>query len=242
MANIANRAQDLRTAEDDGVFSDLLRGYRFRLCDDADSTARALAVRRRVYVDGVGYSVPVPDEYDHRSWLLLAEDLTTGQAVGTMRLTPRLAGSLECEEYFDLPRWLQSPRAVELNRFAILPEYRKGKTFLPVVSVGLFKLVYDFLRRNGAHYMVVASKPERTWTYRWLCFESTGQTASYTKLADAEHELLWHDFRHAPELAASHPFHAIFLGSFAEVVLPKRTPRLGLAGGPREALRMAMGA
>jgi N-acyl-L-homoserine lactone synthetase len=242
MAEAANRVPEPPTDDQNSVIPDLLRGYRFSLCADAESAARALAVRRQVYVDGVGYRVPVPDEYDHRSWLLLAEDMTTGQAVGTMRLTPRLAGPLECEEYFQLPARLQSPRSVELNRFAILPEYRKGKTFLPTVSVGLFKLVYDFLRRNGAHYMVVASKPERTWTYRWLCYESTGQTARYEKLAGAEHELLWQDFRHASETAAAHPFREIFLGTYPEVVLPRRTPRLGLAGGPQETLRLAMGA
>src|SRR5437867_5446081 len=110
----------------DDVLPRLLEGYRFRICEDAAAAARALDVRRRVYVDGAGYRIPVPDAYDARSWFLLAEDVHTGQVVGSMRLTPRLFGPLELEEYFTLPAALRGPGSFELNRFAILPGYRKG--------------------------------------------------------------------------------------------------------------------
>jgi Acetyltransferase (GNAT) domain len=231
-----------RPDPENGVLADILSGFRFTLCAGPGAAARALEVRRRVYIDSAGYALPVPDEFDRRSWLLLAEDVRTGEPVGTMRLTPRSAGPLELEEYFDLPSWLRTPKAVELNRFAILPAYRKGKTFLPVVSLGLFKLVYDFLRRIDAHYMVVASKPERTWTYRWLLFESTGQRCPYGKLAGSEHELLWHDFRQQATLVQTHPFRDLFLGRYGEVLMPARTPRLGIGGAHAEPLRFAMGA
>src|SRR5947207_4382285 len=136
------------TAEslDDGAlpFADLLRGYRFRVCTDPASFAAALDVRRRVYQGGCGYDVPVPDEYDGRSWLLLAEHEESGEAVGTMRITPRSAGPLEAEEYFRLPRHLLSPRTAEVTRFAILPEHRRGEGVMPSVSFGLFKLLINF--------------------------------------------------------------------------------------------------
>src|ERR1051325_10181159 len=76
-------------------YGDLLRGYRFRVCTDPASFAAALDVRRRVYQGGCGYDVPVPDEYDGRSWLLLAEHVEAGETVGTMRIAPRSAGPLE---------------------------------------------------------------------------------------------------------------------------------------------------
>src|SRR5262249_41440850 len=123
----------------------LLEGYRFRVCENASDVRRALDVRRRVYVDAAGYQVPVPDDYDARSWFLIAEETRTGEAVGSMPLPPRSAGPLELEEYFTLAKTLRAPTAVELNRFAILPGHRKGKTFLPVVSLGLFKMVHTFL-------------------------------------------------------------------------------------------------
>jgi hypothetical protein len=204
----------------------LLDGYRFTVCRTPAEAARALDVRRRVY--GASYDVPVPDEYDGRSWLLLAEDTRTGEAVGTLRMTPRFAGRLECEEYFTLPRHLATPSSVELNRFAILPEYRKGKTFLPSVSLGLFKMVMLIMRKIGAHHMVVASKPERIWTYEWLCFSRTGMTARYEKLAGAEHELLAADYR-AVSTLEGHPFRDFFRDiEYPQCVIPARMPGFGL--------------
>src|SRR2546426_3330410 len=106
------------------IFTRLLRGYRFSVCEDAASVARALDVRQQVYRGACGYDVPIPDEYDGRSWLLLAEEVRTGEAVGSMRVTPRSAGPLEAEEYFVLPAALRSANVVEITRFAILPTHR----------------------------------------------------------------------------------------------------------------------
>ena len=211
------------------VLPRLLEGYRFRVCENAAAARQALAVRRQVYVDGVGYHVPVPDAYDERSWFLLAEDAHTGAAVGSMRLTPRFAGALELEECFTLPPRLRVPKSVELNRFAIMPGHRKGKTFLPAVSLGLFKLVHSFLEGLDAHYMIIAAKPERVWTYEWMRFARTGQTGRYGHLDGADHELLWYDFRRRATILEGHPFRGFFLDlDYHEVRLPAALPPLGL--------------
>jgi N-acyl-L-homoserine lactone synthetase len=216
--------------DDEDFVASLLRGYEFRVCERHEDWDAALAIRRRVYGAGCGYDVEIPDEYDARSWLFLAEDRATGEAVGTMRVTPRWRGALEAEEYFTLPRYLRTPMALEITRFAILPEYRKGKTFLPVVSLGLFKLLWSFATRIGASYFIVCSKPERLWTYDWLRFRTTGLKAAYAKLAGAEHELISFDLQRAPiEYAASHhPFEAFFTNDrIREVVVPARIPGPG---------------
>ena|SRR2546422_5496922 len=227
-------------APQDSSLAGLLRGYRFSVCQTAEAAQKALDIRRSVYVDSSGYRLPVPDSYDARSWLLLAEDMQSGKAVGSMRLTPRFAGSLEAEEYFTLPQELRSPWAVEINRFAILPAYRKGNTFLPVVSLGLFKLVMRFLQRVDAEYMVIASKPERVWTYEWMRFRRTGLVACYAKLDYTDHELLTYDFRRAATILEGHPFRDFFVElEYAEVVVPRRAPALGLGGeGVAEAFRL----
>src|SRR5438093_1919477 len=108
--------ENLERDESD-ILPGLLSGCRFSVCEGPEAVAAALDVRRQVYVDGVGYDVPVPDAYDARSWLLLAEAEATGRAVGTMRLTPRFVGPFELEEYFTLPKTLRSSRSVEINRF-----------------------------------------------------------------------------------------------------------------------------
>ena len=212
----------------ESVVAHLFKGYRFTVCQTAARAAQALELRRRVYAES-GYRVPTPDEYDGRSWLLLAEDMVAGKPVGSLRMTPRFAGPLEAEEYFTLPRRLASPKSIELTRFAILPEYRKGKTFLPIVSLGLFKLVWNIMRSTNSAYMVVSSKPERIWTYQWLRFRRTGLTAQYGKLANAEHELLWQDFRHEATHLDDHPFCEFFQDiEYPEVIMPRTLPAFGV--------------
>src|SRR3954468_10147380 len=93
----------------------LLRGYRFAVCTSAEDAADALAVRRRVYVDGKAYPVLVPDAYDARSWLALARLEATGEPVASVRITPR-RGPLEAEESFALPLRLRTPRVAEISR------------------------------------------------------------------------------------------------------------------------------
>ncbi len=207
----------------------ILDGYRFKVCETPEEFGQALEIRRRVYVDDIGYDVPVPDAYDGRSWLLLAVHEATGQPVGCMRLTPRFAGPFELEEYFTLPTSLRSPKCVEINRFAILPEHRKGKTFLPVVSLGLFKLALRLVQSMGVHRLVIASKAERIWTYEWLRFQRTGRTAAYGTLDAIEHELLTYDVRAAADEFHGHPFEGFFCGvEYREVEMPRELPALGL--------------
>jgi N-acyl-L-homoserine lactone synthetase len=222
-------AAAVSTKAENDIVPGLLRGYRFSVCEAPEAAVQAREVRRRVYVEDCGYHVPVPDAYDARSWFLLAEDVETGQAVGSMRLTPRFAGPFELEEYFTLPGALRSPKSVELNRFAILPAYRKGKTFLPVVSLGMLKTVMCFMRALGAHQLVIASKAARVWTYEWLRFRRTGILANYGTLDSVEHELLTYDFRRADATFEGHPFEAFFTTMhYREVHLPAQLPPLGL--------------
>ena len=184
----------------------------------------------------------MPDEYDHRSWIFIAEDVATGKAVGTMRVTPRWGGAVEAEEYFTLPPHLRGTKAAEITRFAILPGYRKGKTFLPVVSLGLFKLVRDFSARIGIRHLIVCSKPERMWTYDWMRFKTTGKKAHYAKLNDAEHELISLDLVRCFEGAEDHPFYGFFRDAqYAEVEIPIRVPAPGLPFEDNDASRIAVG-
>jgi hypothetical protein len=215
---------------EDRSLPDILRGYRFSVCQNAAEVERALDVRRQVYVRDGGFQLPVPDVYDRRSWLLIAEDVVTGLTVGTMRVTPRSAGSLEAEKFFNVPRGLLSPQTCELSRFAILPSYRKGKTFLPVVTLGLFKLVIHFMKDvAGVHQVLICSKPERVWTFEWVAYRRTGLAAPYGSLGNAIHELMTYDFRPGFERHADHPFFEFFFTSrHAEIELPAQLPALGL--------------
>lgn len=222
--------------------SRILVGFRFSVCTDPVQVARALDVRRRVYVESSGYGVPVPDQYDGRSWLLLAEDTKTGEAIGTMRITPRSAGLLEAEEYFTLPPCLRRSTTIEVNRFAILQPYRSRSRVLPVVWAGLVKTAIAFISQVGAEDVVVCSTPERAWNYIWLNLKATGLTAPYMKLGGAQHELLYCNVREA--LAVEHRFKDWCLDvSEPEIELPASIPGPGVTGVLHsEPLRAAGGA
>ena len=229
----------------DGPLADLLEDYEFEVCSDSAAFEAALAVRRRVYNDACGYDVPVPDAYDRRSWLLLARHAASGEAAGTMRITPRSAGRLEAEEYFWLPPKLRRNRSVEVNRFAILPEHRRAGQLMPAVSFGLFKLMINFVMdRLRAEYVVVCSKEERIWTYEWLRFQRSGIVARYVKLGNAEHELLTMDLRRR---LAEHRDHRLweflFESEHREIVIPGAVPGLGPdCDGPHEPVLLARSA
>lgn len=180
----------------------LLKGYRFRVCESPEDVARALAVRRRVYEEELHLSFPIPDPYDGRSWLLLAEDTTTGEAIGAIRVTPRADGPLEVEEHFELPAAYRTPSTVEVTRFTILSAYRTR----PRVMVGLMKLVIECLRRLNARSVVAGATRERVWNYQWFNMTDTGKTARYAGMNDAEVTLMVCDFAEAfAGLAARHP-------------------------------------
>jgi hypothetical protein len=229
MQNIQQIAPEVRARDHGAIFRQLLRGYRFLVCEDAASVSRALDVRRQVYLSSCGYEVPIPDAYDRRSWFLLAEHVRSGAAVGSMRVTPRFAGSFEAEEYFDLPRSLWTPTAVEITRFAIVPDHRHSRRFLPVVALGLYKLVCQFTRQLRTTDVVICAKPERSWAYQWLAFARSGLTAHYTKLGNAEHELMTCDVRGGMQKHRDHRYwDFVFEIEHPEIVLPARVPALGL--------------
>lgn len=239
----ATQLTDTATGTDFGL-DHLFAGYRFRIADTAEEFAAALELRREVYCGDFGYEIPVPDEYDHRSWLLVAEAVDTGEIVGTMRITPREYGPIEAEEYFRLPNQLASRRVIEISRFAIKRSHRKTRTFLPVISLGLFKLCYEFSLFIGADYQVVCSKSEKMWTYLSMGFRSTGITKKYAKLNGAEHELLFHEFRRAAVILQGNPFRELFCDAQVdEVAVPSTLPPTNLVDEPMvEPLRLAVGA
>lgn len=185
----------------------MLQGYRFRVCETADDVSRALDVRRRVYVEELGNTFPIPDPYDHRSLLLLAEDARTGEAIGTMRLTPRAAGHLEVEEHFELPEQYCASDTVEITRFTILPEYRGTN-----VMAGILKLMVTCLQRMDARWLVAGATQARIHTYAWLTMMNTGTTSHYEGLNGEEVTLMACNFPVAARtMPESHPLREFLL-------------------------------
>ena len=205
----------------------MLSPFRFQICTTPEQATEAYAVRRAVYEDGCDYAVETPDDIDSRSWLLLAREADTGRAVGTMRATPRSHGPLELERYFRLPLPL-TRGAVELSRFAILPEFRQTSNS-PAVSIGMFNLVKRFLDSIDTQYMLLASKAKRAHTYQWLRFTGTGIEARYPELGQEKHELMFMNLPKAHIALEGHPLEIVLNGyPFESVEVPDGVPALGM--------------
>jgi hypothetical protein len=225
-----DQAGAMAAAEQAGIdqIATMFAPYRFRVCQTYEEARAAFEIRRQVYQEACAYTVRVPDDIDLRSWFLLAEEFATGKPIGTMRATSRAYGPFELEQHFRLPEPLRSPRAVELSRFAIIPEYRRGQG-APVVSLGLCNLLKRFLDSLGAEYMIFAAKAKQALTYSWMRFTSTGIRARYDDLGDEEHELMFGNMARADLAIEGHPFKPVLDGyPFPSGVLPARTPPLGL--------------
>lgn len=209
------------------AWAGLTAGYRFFVVETPADAREALDVRQAVYTRKVGAPIQVPDDIDARAWLLAAEHVDSGQIVGTMRVAPRDRGPFECEEFFDLPLRLRRGLPVEIARFAIVPQHRKGPESTPAVSLGLFRLSTDLCRRIRAHWVVIASRAKQVEIYRWLGFEQTGIISNYGSLAGAPHELLWHDFSRLGNFDW-HSMYEFFGGhTRPEIVLPDVLPEPG---------------
>ena len=217
-----------RTDVGRSAYADLLQGYRFSVCQTGDAFENALDVRRRVYNGTCGYELSVPDGYDHRSWLLLAEHVPSEEAVGTMRITSRAGGRLEAEEYLSLPPRLRSPRTIEVNRFAVVPAHAKLDRFPAAVSFGLFKLMVKFaIERLGALHVILCAREERVWAFEWLRFQRSGMVTRYAKLGNVDYELLTLDLTTRPasdEDQAVSQF--LFETEHPEIKMPLMAPAL----------------
>lgn len=221
---VSSLESDLRT---------LLADYRFTVCTDEATAVKAVTVRAEV--DGA----TLVDEYDARSWLLLAEHATTGKAVGTLRITSRVLGRLPVEAHVALPADLASPKCFELSRLATVPLDRNTRA---AVTLGLCKLAFEFSLWMGSEHQVASADSNAARTYLTIGFRPVRRATS-----DADADLLAHDFRRAGTGLRGNPFRELFCElDLPEIILPVRTPMMGLAPAPstqhQPSYRIAVGA
>jgi hypothetical protein len=221
---VSSSESDLRT---------LLADYRFRVCTDEVTAAKAVALR--AHTDGA----PIVDEYDARSWLLIAERATTGKAVGTLRISPRVLGPLPVEARVALPADLASPKSFELSRLATVALDRTART---AVTLGLCKLAFEFSLWMGSECQVASADSCDARAYLAIGFRPVERA-----MGDGDTDLLAHDFRRAGTGLRGNPFRDLFCElELPEILLPPRTPMMGIAPAPstqhQPSYRIAVGA
>lgn len=156
-------------AEDHGVYDEATRPHLSAYWAQHDDEVReAQALRYRVFVEGMGARITVPegtpagldaDRFDvHCEHLIVRAHASTqdrrGRVVGTYRvMTPDAAlraGGLYSDHAFDLEAIdPMRPAMVELGRSCVDPDYRQG-----VVMMLMWSRLAQFMQDNGLRWMV----------------------------------------------------------------------------------------
>lgn len=137
--------------------------------------AIAYEIRRRVYCDEVGKLTPegVVDDYDNRAARFVAG--IDGVWVSSARMV--FGDAFEMEKYFDLSEFRRQGRCAEINRFAVLPDYRRS-----VAAYGMFRGFYRYAIKNGIRFFCIVTTPENCRMYRHMGFKKIGGPAYYEEL------------------------------------------------------------
>lgn len=138
--------------------------------------AAAYEIRRRVYCHEVGKLTPegVIDDYDNRAVRFVAG--IDGEWVSSARMVFGEA-AFEMEKYFDLSEFRKQGSCAEINRFAVLPDYRRS-----VVAYGMFRGFYRYAIKNRIRFFCIVTTPENCRMYRHMGFKKIGGPIYYEEV------------------------------------------------------------
>ena len=204
--------------------------YRCSVCTNDAAVFRAFEIHRLSRGDA-GYPVPVADEYDGRSWFVQAQDLDSGDSFASLRITPRGAGDLEAEQYFEFPRRLESLAEVGVGAFA------RGIQIELVnhaaVRLGLVAVALRFLQEAGMEFVATCCPLEHLHTYERLGFTRTRWMAECPRQLGARRVLVHADLRWGGrQLPAGRLRDLLTSLPPAERIAPEALPPLGLGTTP----------
>lgn len=188
-------------------------------------TANGVDLRRacEVRAQGYGHHVPgwrepflEPDalDRDDDTVVLLCEDKTTGEPVGTARIQTNRRAELLIEQSVELPHFLRDSARAEVSRLSTMP----GAD--PLVRIALCKASLLQCLATQSRYMVIGARNEAlVRQYRRLGFDDVREDRQMVPLAHAggvPHRILFLDAfaveRHWKE--SNHAFYDFFFRSF----------------------------
>lgn len=145
------------------------------LADDGNRPA-ALDIRREVYCS-IGKLDPasLSDGFDDRAAHFLGG--VGGKWVSSARMVSD-DGEFEMERYFDLSRYRALGRCAEINRFAILADFRGS-----AVAYAMFRGFYRYAIANSIRFFCIVATPgPNSRMYRHIGFSQFGDTVLYQEL------------------------------------------------------------
>lgn len=168
--------------------------------------SNALDIRRRVYCP-IGKLEPssVQDEFDDRATHFIGAN--GNKWVSSARMVAD-GGFFEMERYFDLSHFRRKGRCAEINRLAILPEYRCS-----TVAYGMFRGFYRYALANNIRYFCIVATPGfNSRMYLHLGFIQIGDTVVYKELNELHNAYILDLKKGIDELRVKNPkIHECFL-------------------------------
>jgi hypothetical protein len=143
--------------------------FTVREVDAEDDLAEVCALRAECYgrhAPALREHMAIPDRIDRSAGtsILLCEDKASGAAIGTMRVVDNAqGGSLEIEEFLEVPEWMASSRRGEMTRLVVVP----GSD--PLVKAALWKAGYLRCVQSRVQWLIIgARKPGLVRQYEYL--------------------------------------------------------------------------
>lgn len=143
--------------------------FTVRVVQTDEDLERACDLRARCYgrhAPQLRQLMEHPDAIDRASstTLLLCEDKGTGAPIGTMRVVVNShGGTLEIEDFLEVPDWMAGSRRGEMTRLVVAP----GAD--PLVKPALWKAGYRICLQDSVEWLVIgARKPALIKQYEYL--------------------------------------------------------------------------
>ena len=175
---------------------------------------RALAYGRHLPFVGARLVEPEPLDRHACALIFLAEDKTTGEAVGTARIQVNLEQPLQIEDSVEIPPDFKSHTLTEITRFSVLPGYNQ-----PSVRPALFKASYLYCCAMQLRYMLIGARRPLDRIYEALGFDDVFGRRQFFPLRHAngiEHRLLKFDVYGAERawFSSQHPLYGFMLNTY----------------------------
>jgi hypothetical protein len=158
-----------------------------------------------------------PDDLDWSpdTAVFVAFDKSSGEAVGTARLSTNARQPLQIERSTELPDALDGRVLAEVTRLSVLPGHGD-----PRVKLALMKATYMYCLARQVHWMVIGARSEALIRqYHRLGFTDMlpeGQMVSLSYAGGLPHRVLGFDVTAAERNwhAARHPFYDFMVGTY----------------------------
>ena len=186
--------------------------FTVRLVANKEDLYKAVRIRHATYerlVPALAKKLKYPEAADTETGvvLLLAESKQDGAPLGSMRLQSNEFRALHLEQSVALPGWLTALRLIEASRFGVTDQADAN-----LVEAALFKACYQYCKKIGVLWMLIAGRAPVDQQYEKLLFQDIFPDLGFVPLLHAgnlPHRIMYFNVARAQQLwaAAGHPLY-----------------------------------